>query len=87
MGRALPVKYSEYFGAKRCESLKNENIRYDNIYYTTMLWTLTTDLSTYALTFRNTIRISCPASTPRRELASSPSAETSLVTLRLDLIS
>jgi hypothetical protein len=30
MGRALPVKYSEYFGAKRCESLKNENIRYDS---------------------------------------------------------
>jgi hypothetical protein len=29
MGGALPVKYSEYFGAKRCESLKNENIRYD----------------------------------------------------------
>jgi hypothetical protein len=29
MGGALPVKYSEYFGAKRRESLKNENIRYD----------------------------------------------------------
>ncbi len=29
MGRALPVKYSEYFGAKRRESLKNENISYD----------------------------------------------------------
>jgi hypothetical protein len=29
MGGALPVKYSEYFGAKRHESLKNENIRYD----------------------------------------------------------
>jgi hypothetical protein len=24
------VKYSEYFGTKRCESLKNENIRYDS---------------------------------------------------------
>ncbi len=31
MGGALPVKYSEYFGAKRCESLKNENIRYDTM--------------------------------------------------------
>ncbi len=31
MGGALLVKYSEYFGAKRCESLKNENIGYDNI--------------------------------------------------------
>ena len=31
MGGALPVKYSEYFGAKRRESLKNENISYDNI--------------------------------------------------------
>ncbi len=30
MGRALPVKYSEYFGGKRRESLKNENIRYDS---------------------------------------------------------
>jgi len=30
MGGALPVKYSEYFGAKRCESFKNENIRYDS---------------------------------------------------------
>ncbi len=29
MGGALPVKYSEYFGAKRRKSLKNENIRYD----------------------------------------------------------
>ncbi len=29
MGRALPVKYSEYFGVKRRESLKNENIRCD----------------------------------------------------------
>ncbi len=29
MGGALPVKYSEYFGAKRHKSLKNENIRYD----------------------------------------------------------
>jgi hypothetical protein len=29
MGRALPVKYSEYFGAKRRKSLKNKNIRYD----------------------------------------------------------
>ncbi len=28
-GGALPVKYSEYFGAKRRESIKNENIRYD----------------------------------------------------------
>ncbi len=40
MGGALPVRYSEYFGAKRCESLKNENIRYDNrndigLYYKT----------------------------------------------------
>jgi hypothetical protein len=25
------VKYSEYFGAKRSESFKNENIRYDSI--------------------------------------------------------
>jgi hypothetical protein len=31
MGGALPVKYSEYFGAKRRESLKNENIRYDSL--------------------------------------------------------
>ncbi len=31
MGRALPVKYSKYFGAKRHESLKNENIRYDSL--------------------------------------------------------
>jgi hypothetical protein len=30
MGGALPLKYSEYFGAKRCESFKNENIRYDS---------------------------------------------------------
>jgi hypothetical protein len=30
MGGALPVKYSEYFGAKRRESFKNENIRYDS---------------------------------------------------------
>jgi hypothetical protein len=29
MGRALPMKYSEYFGAKRRESLKKEDIRYD----------------------------------------------------------
>jgi hypothetical protein len=29
MGGALPVKYSEYFGAKRRKSLMNENIRYD----------------------------------------------------------
>jgi hypothetical protein len=29
MGGALQVKYSEYFGAKRRESLKKENIRYD----------------------------------------------------------
>jgi hypothetical protein len=29
MGGTLPVKYSEYFGAKRHGSLKNENIRYD----------------------------------------------------------
>ncbi len=29
MGEAHLVKYSEYFGAKRRESLKNENIRYD----------------------------------------------------------
>jgi hypothetical protein len=28
-GRALQVKYSEYFGAKRRLSFKNENIRYD----------------------------------------------------------
>ncbi len=28
-GGALQVKYSEYFGAKRRLSLKNENIRYD----------------------------------------------------------
>jgi hypothetical protein len=26
------VKYSEYFGAKRRESFKNENIRYDTCY-------------------------------------------------------
>jgi len=31
VGGALPVKYSEYFGAKRLESLKNENIRYDTL--------------------------------------------------------
>ncbi len=40
MGGALPIRYSEYFGAKRRESLKNENIRYENgndigLYYKT----------------------------------------------------
>ncbi len=32
MGGALLVKYSEYFGAKRHESVKNENIRHDTTF-------------------------------------------------------
>jgi hypothetical protein len=40
MGGALPVKYSEYFDAKRHESLKNENIRYDTFSFQLVLTNL-----------------------------------------------
>jgi hypothetical protein len=40
MGGVLPVKYSEYFGAKRRESLKNENIRYDTFSFQLVLTNL-----------------------------------------------